>query len=358
MTNQQGRRRRHAGGPGHPQGVGHVRAHAVRELARRAEHERAADQGGARAGLPQLLLLQVRARLRRVLVLHDLHDRHQRGRQDHVQRPLPGGVRRGEAATSCRSRSTARRSTSPTPTKYYQVSTVNYLAAGSCNFNDGGVSLWPLDQIVNDTQFYVRDAVIDYITAMGTVSPAIEGRLAFVTDTTAPVITITTPEAKAYLPLATSSRSPSRATDAGSGVAAVDGQTSTARPSTNGQVIDLRTLAARAATPFTVHGDRLRAATATSESVTFTINGDRREPDAARSNLYYAERRDHEARASRQALSRSSMPRRSTIDARQRPGGAVQRPQRVHQRGQGRRSGKSHRLRLGRRVLHRMTPST
>jgi 2',3'-cyclic-nucleotide 2'-phosphodiesterase (5'-nucleotidase family) len=65
-------------------------------------------------------------------------------------------------------------------TKYYKVSTVNYLAAGSCNFNDGGVSLWPLNQIANDTQFYVRDAVIDYITAMGTVSPAIEGRLQFI----------------------------------------------------------------------------------------------------------------------------------------------------------------------------------
>jgi 5'-nucleotidase/UDP-sugar diphosphatase len=62
---------------------------------------------------------------------------------------------------------------------YYRVSTVNYLAAGSCNFNDAGVSLWPLGQITNDTQFYVRDAVINYIDAMGTVSPAIEGRLAF-----------------------------------------------------------------------------------------------------------------------------------------------------------------------------------
>jgi hypothetical protein len=64
-------------------------------------------------------------------------------------------------------------------TTYYRVSTVNYLAAGSCNFNNSGVSLWPLDQIVNDTQYYVRDAVINYITAMGTVSPAIEGRLRF-----------------------------------------------------------------------------------------------------------------------------------------------------------------------------------
>jgi 2',3'-cyclic-nucleotide 2'-phosphodiesterase (5'-nucleotidase family) len=62
---------------------------------------------------------------------------------------------------------------------YYNVSTVNYLAAGSCNFNNNGVSLWPLNQIVHDTQYYVRDAVIDYIKAMTPISPAIEGRLTF-----------------------------------------------------------------------------------------------------------------------------------------------------------------------------------
>ena len=62
---------------------------------------------------------------------------------------------------------------------YYNVGTVNYLAAGSCNFNDEGVTIWPLDQIVADTQYYVRDAVINYIMAMGTISPAIEGRLVF-----------------------------------------------------------------------------------------------------------------------------------------------------------------------------------
>ncbi len=67
---------------------------------------------------------------------------------------------------------------------YYLVSTVNYLAAGSCNFNDGGVSLWPLDQIVNDTQFYVRDAVIEYIQAQeGPINPQIEGRLEFIPTT-------------------------------------------------------------------------------------------------------------------------------------------------------------------------------
>ncbi|MBI5963341.1 MAG: 5'-nucleotidase C-terminal domain-containing protein [Chloroflexi bacterium] len=72
--------------------------------------------------------------------------------------------------------------------KYYNVSTVNYLAAGSCNFNDAGVTLWPLNQIVADTQYYVRDAVIDYTTFMGTVSPAIEGRLQFVSDSVAPTV--------------------------------------------------------------------------------------------------------------------------------------------------------------------------
>ncbi len=79
----------------------------------------------------------------------------------------------------------------------YLVSTVNYLAAGSCNFNDAGKSLWPLDQIVNDTQYYVRDVVIDYITAQGKVSPKVEGRLLF-GDTVAPVVTIKAPVAKVY----------------------------------------------------------------------------------------------------------------------------------------------------------------
>jgi|GEM_PF-321371 len=65
---------------------------------------------------------------------------------------------------------------------YYNVGTVNYVAAGSCNFNDAGVTLWPLDQVTADTQFYVRDSVIDYITAMGTISPAVEGRLVFLTE--------------------------------------------------------------------------------------------------------------------------------------------------------------------------------
>ena len=64
---------------------------------------------------------------------------------------------------------------------FYEVSTVNYLAAGSCNFNDEGVSLWPLDEITHDTQYYVRDAVINYVSAQtAPISPAIEGRLQFV----------------------------------------------------------------------------------------------------------------------------------------------------------------------------------
>jgi 2',3'-cyclic-nucleotide 2'-phosphodiesterase (5'-nucleotidase family) len=81
---------------------------------------------------------------------------------------------------------------------YYNVSTVNYLAAGSCNFNDSGVTLWPLNQIVHDTQYYVRDSVINYVNAMGTVSPAVEGRLLF-GDTVAPVITINAPAAQNYM---------------------------------------------------------------------------------------------------------------------------------------------------------------
>ncbi len=63
---------------------------------------------------------------------------------------------------------------------YYNVSTVNYLAAGSCNFNDNGKTLWPLDQIVADTQYYVRDAVINYTKAQtAPINPQIEGRLQF-----------------------------------------------------------------------------------------------------------------------------------------------------------------------------------
>ena len=131
----------------------------------------------------------------------------------------------------------------------YNVSTVNYLAAGSCNFNDNGVSLWPLNQIVHDTQYYVRDAVIDYITAKGTVSPAIEGRLLF-GDATAPIVTINSPTAQAYLhpnfltldfsavdgPDGTT---PSSA--APSGVKSIQA-TLDSQPVTNGQVIDLHTL--------------------------------------------------------------------------------------------------------------------
>jgi len=63
--------------------------------------------------------------------------------------------------------------------KYYNVSSVNYLAAGACQYSDAGVSLWPLDQIVADTQYYVRDAVIEYIKAFSPVSPQVEGRVRF-----------------------------------------------------------------------------------------------------------------------------------------------------------------------------------
>ncbi len=151
-------------------------------------------------------------------------------------------------------------------TKYYKVSTVNYLAAGSCNFNDAGVSLWPLDQIVNDTQYYVRDAVIDYVTAKGTVSPKIEGRILFA-DTTAPVVTITSPEAKTYVHSATVPLTYT-ATDADSGVASVvaklDGTPTTATS------VDLKTLALGSHT-FSVTATDFYG-NAKTESVTFAIN--------------------------------------------------------------------------------------
>ncbi len=66
---------------------------------------------------------------------------------------------------------------------YYNVSSVNYLVAGSCNFNDAGVTLWPLNQIVADTQYYVRNSVTNYMDAFkeqGPIAPAIEGRLQWV----------------------------------------------------------------------------------------------------------------------------------------------------------------------------------
>jgi hypothetical protein len=150
---------------------------------------------------------------------------------------------------------------------YYRVSTVNYLAAGSCNFNNEGVTLWPLNQIVADTQYYVRDAVIDYITAMGTVSPAIEGRLSFITDTTAPMITINEPTAILYLHT-DSLTLDFGATDDPSGVkdvrADLDGV-----PVTNGQVIDLYTLALGNHTLTVYAVDK--ANNQTSLSVTFTV---------------------------------------------------------------------------------------
>jgi 5'-nucleotidase len=63
---------------------------------------------------------------------------------------------------------------------HYNVSTVNYVAAGSCNFNDAGETIWPLDDITLDSQLYVRDSVINFVDAqVGAIAPAIEGRLVF-----------------------------------------------------------------------------------------------------------------------------------------------------------------------------------
>jgi 2',3'-cyclic-nucleotide 2'-phosphodiesterase (5'-nucleotidase family) len=149
---------------------------------------------------------------------------------------------------------------------YYNVSTVNYLAAGSCNFNDAGKSLWPLDRIVHDTQYYVRDAVIDYVAAQGTVSPAIEGRLVFA-DAGAPQVTITAPTATSYLHPAWLTLD-FEATDEVSGVADLEARLDGTLV-TDGQQVDLLTLAL---------GDHTLTVTATdwygnegSRSVTFKV---------------------------------------------------------------------------------------
>jgi hypothetical protein len=125
---------------------------------------------------------------------------------------------------------------------YYNVSTVNYLAAGSCNFNNDGVSLWPLNQIVQDTQYYVRDAVIDYVTAMGTVSPAVEGRVNFISDSNGPDIVIYQPKAVPYLNSSAFVVN-FTATDSVSGIGSVT-STLDGVAVTNGQVIKLYTFAA------------------------------------------------------------------------------------------------------------------
>jgi 2',3'-cyclic-nucleotide 2'-phosphodiesterase (5'-nucleotidase family) len=150
---------------------------------------------------------------------------------------------------------------------YYNVSTVNYLAAGSCNFNDGGVSLWPLNQIAHDTQYYVRDAVIDYITAMGTVSPKIEGRLVYA-DSQAPVVTITAPTAKDYLhpEFLTLEFSATDNAAVKTITATLDG-----KPVQNHQVVDLYTLALKPANYTLTVTATDYYGNASTQSVTFTI---------------------------------------------------------------------------------------
>ncbi len=149
---------------------------------------------------------------------------------------------------------------------YYNVSTVNYLAAGSCNFNDGGKSLWPLDQIVHDTQLYVRDAVIDYITAQGTVSPKVEGRLLFA-DTDNPVVTITSPAATTYLHPAVVPLTYG-ATDATSGVKTIEAKLDA--KVTTATTVDLMTLGLGSHT-FSVRATDYYGNEGTA-SVTFSVN--------------------------------------------------------------------------------------
>jgi 2',3'-cyclic-nucleotide 2'-phosphodiesterase (5'-nucleotidase family) len=125
---------------------------------------------------------------------------------------------------------------------FYRVSTVNYLAAGACNFSQGGASLWPLDQIVADTQFYVRDAVIEYVQAQTEpIAPAIEDRLLF-GDAENPVVTIDTPDAVPYLHSADVTVDFS-ATDAPSGVVGVTALVDGSMAVVDGGTLDLHALA-------------------------------------------------------------------------------------------------------------------
>jgi 2',3'-cyclic-nucleotide 2'-phosphodiesterase (5'-nucleotidase family) len=150
---------------------------------------------------------------------------------------------------------------------YYKVSTVNYLAAGSCNFNNNGVSLWPLNQIANDTQYYVRDAVIDYVTAKGTISPTVDGRL-FFNDVAAPTITINAPHGGVYLN-SDSLKITFTVTDSNSGVRSVVA-TLDNKPVANGDVINLNLFAAGTTHNFVLSATDI-AYNQTSQAVSFSI---------------------------------------------------------------------------------------
>jgi 2',3'-cyclic-nucleotide 2'-phosphodiesterase (5'-nucleotidase family) len=153
-------------------------------------------------------------------------------------------------------------------TRYYRVSSVNYLAAGACNFSEAGQTLWPLNQIVADTQYYVRDAVIEYVQAQtAPISPAIEGRLSFITDVEPPVITINSPQAATYLHPNFLTLDFSAA-DAVSGVRSIWADLDGA-PVANGQVIDLYGLSLGDHTLTVYAVDK--AGYSASKSVTFSV---------------------------------------------------------------------------------------
>ena len=169
---------------------------------------------------------------------------------------------------------------------YYNVSTVNYLAAGACNFSDGGQTLWPLNQIVADTQYYVRDAVIEYMQAQtAPVSPAIEGRLSFIADTEAPTVAITSPTASTYLHTDSLTVDFTAADVGPAGLrpvaATIDGTAVV-----DDQVIDLRTLALGSHTLTVTATDRLGHAT--TASVTFKVDATVQSLTTA-VNTYYTE---------------------------------------------------------------------
>jgi uncharacterized repeat protein (TIGR02543 family) len=61
----------------------------------------------------------------------------------------------------------------------YRVATLRRLALGGVNFNNSGVSLWPLSKMTADTRFTLRNAVMDHIRDAELINPVIEKRLKF-----------------------------------------------------------------------------------------------------------------------------------------------------------------------------------
>ena len=61
----------------------------------------------------------------------------------------------------------------------YRVATMRRLALGGVNFNNSGVSLWPVSKMTADTRFTLRNAVMNHIRDAELINPVIAKRLKF-----------------------------------------------------------------------------------------------------------------------------------------------------------------------------------